>query len=68
MPTGLGPRSGTCFKLEYKWLRVCGCRADADVDVDGAGVICCSCCALLITPQNVQKCIRLASLDFLGNF
>ena len=39
MPTGLGPRSGTCFKLEYKWLRVCGCRADADVDVDAAGVI-----------------------------
>ena len=39
MPTGLGPRPGTCFKLEYKWLRVCGCRADADVDVDGVGVI-----------------------------
>ena len=39
MPTGLGPRSGTCFKFEYKWLRVCGCRADADVDVDGDGVI-----------------------------
>ena len=39
MPTGLGPRSGTCIKLEYKWLRVCGCRADADVDVDGVGVI-----------------------------
>ena len=39
MPTGLGPRSGTCFKFEYKWLRFCGCRADADVDVDGAGVI-----------------------------
>ena len=39
MPTGLGLRSGTCFKLEYKWLRVCSCRADDDVDVDGVGVL-----------------------------